>query len=173
MASNRFLKSETASRAAIVRAEWQMPDYDKLRQALHDLEPASRGVLVAQWRRLYRTEPPRYASMNFMRLAIGYLLQERVLGGLPASMRRELLAIAKGRQSVPTTGQIRIKPGTKLLREWGGKMYEVLVTDQGFVWDGKTYRSLSAVASAITGAKWSGQRFFGLRRPRGGRDEPT
>ena len=150
-----------------------MPDYDKLRQALRDLEPSSRGVLVAQWRRLYRTEPPRYASINFMRQAIGYVLQERALGGLPTSTRRELLAIAKGTQSVPTRGQIRIKPGTKLLREWGGKTYEVLVTDKGFVRDGKTYCSLSAVASAITGAKWSGHRFFGLRRPRGGRGKPT
>ncbi len=149
-----------------------MPDHDKLRQALRELEPASRGDLVAQWRRLYRTEPPRYASINFMRHAIGYVLQERALGGLPDSMRRELLALAKGTRSVPTQGQVRIKPGTKLLREWGGKTYEVLATDKGFVWDGKTYRSLSGIAFAITGAKWSGQRFFGLKQ-RGGRDEPA
>ena len=149
-----------------------MPDHDKLQAALRDLESASRADLVAQWRRLYRTEPPRYASMNFMRQAIGYVLQERALGGLPASVRRELLALARRTHPVPSTGQIRIKPGTKMLREWGGTTYEVVVTDNGFVWDGKTYRSLSAVALAITGAKWSGQRFFGLK-PRRGRDEPV
>ena len=58
--------------------------------------------------------------------------------------------------------RVKIKPGTRLLREWRGSTHEVLVTDQGFVWDGATYRSLSAIAFAITGTKWNGNRFFGL-----------
>ena len=141
---------------------------DKVGQALRELEKASRGTLVAQWRRHYRSEPPRYASVEFMRQAIAYAIQERELGGLPASAQRELLAVAKGTQSAGTSSKIKIKPGTKLLREWDGNTHEVLVTDKGFVWNGTTYGSLSAVAMAITGAKWSGQRFFGLLKKRGG-----
>jgi hypothetical protein len=60
------------------------------------------------------------------------------------------------------TGQIRIKPGARLLREWHGTTHDVIVTDKGFVWEGRTYKSLSAVAEAVSGAKWSGSRFFGL-----------
>jgi hypothetical protein len=96
---------------------------------------------------------------------------ERELGGLPAAAQRELLSIAKGTQSAATSSKIKIKPGTKLLREWDGNTHEVLVTDKGFVWKGTTYGSLSAVAFAITGAKWSGQRFFGLLKVRGGQDD--
>jgi hypothetical protein len=143
---------------------------DKVEQALRELDKASRGTLVAQWRRHYRSEPPRYASVEFMRQAIAYAIQERELGGLPAAAQRELLAIAKGTQSAGTSSKIKIKPGTKLLREWDGNTHEVLVTDKGFVWNGTTYGSLSAVAMAITGAKWSGQRFFGLLKRRGGLD---
>ena len=144
---------------------------DKVGQALRGLEEASRGTLVAQWRRHYRSEPPRYASVEFMRQAIAYAIQERELGGLPASAQRELLAIAKGTQPAGTSSKIKIKPGTKLLREWDGNTHEVLVTDKGFVWNGTTYGSLSAVAMAITGAKWSGQRFFGLLKKRGGQGD--
>lgn len=144
---------------------------DKVGQALRELDKASRGTLVAQWRRHYRSEPPRYASVEFMRQAIAYAIQERELGGLPAAAQRELLAIAKGTQSAGTSSKMKIKPGTKLLREWDGNTHEVLVTDKGFVWNGTTYGSLSSVAMAITGAKWSGQRFFGLLKKRGGQSD--
>ena len=143
---------------------------DNVERSLRELGDASRGTLVAQWRRLYRSEPPRYASIEFMRQAVAFAIQEREFGGLPASAQRELLAIAKGTQAAGTTSKIKIKPGTKLLREWNGATHEVLVADQGYVWEGTTYRSLSAVASSITGAKWSGKRFFGLVKRRGGRD---
>jgi hypothetical protein len=144
---------------------------DKVGLTLRELEEASRGTLVAQWRRHYRSEPPRYASVEFMRQAIAHAIQEREFGGLPASAQRELLAIAKGTQSAGTSSKIKIKPGTKLLREWDGNTHEVLVTDKGFVWNGTTYGSLSSVAMAITGAKWSGQRFFGLLKTRGDQHE--
>ena len=144
---------------------------DKVGQALRELEQASRGTMVAQWRRHYRSEPPHYSSVDFMRQAIAYAIQQRELGSLPASVQRELIAIAKGAQSTVISAKIKIKPGTKLLREWDGNTHEVLVTDNGFVWNGTTYGSLSAVAMAITGAKWSGRRFFGLLKARGGQDD--
>ena len=79
-----------------------------------------------------------------------------------------MLAIAKGEPVSAQASRIKIKPGARLLREWHGTTHEVIVTDQGFVWDGATYRSLSAIAFAITGAKWNGYRFFGLVKGRRG-----
>ncbi len=130
-----------------------------LNQALRALEAATREDLLKEWRRLYKSEPPRYASRDFLVRAISYALQERELGCLPAFARRALLAIATGN---PASVRVKVKSGTRLLREWHGTTHEVLVTEQGFVWEGATYRSLSAIAVAITGAKWNGPRFFGL-----------
>ena len=140
----------------------------ELSQALRALEAASREELIRQWRRFYRSEPLRYASRDLLVRAIAYAMQEQEFGGLPASARRELLAISKGEPASAQASRIKIKPGARLLREWHGTTHEVLVTDQGFVWDGATYRSLSAIAFAITGAKWNGHRFFGLVKGRGG-----
>ena len=139
-----------------------MTSQGKLNQALRDLEIATRENLLREWRRLYKSEPPRYGSRDLLVRAISYALQERELGGLPASVRRALLAMATGNPASLRTPRLKIKPGTRLLREWRGTTHEVLVIDQGFVWQGATYGSLSAVAVAITGAKWNGPRFFGL-----------
>ncbi len=140
----------------------------ELSQALRALEAASREELIRRWRRFYRSEPLRYASSEFLVRAISYAMQEQEFGGLRTPARRELLAIAKGEPVSAQASRVKIKPGTRLLREWHGSTHEVIVTDEGFVWDGATYRSLSAIALAITGAKWNGYRFFGLVRGRGG-----
>ena len=140
----------------------------ELSQALRALEAASREELIRRWRRFYRSEPLRYASSEFLVRAISYAMQEQEFGGLRTPARRELLAIAKGEPVSAQASRVKIKPGTRLLREWHGSTHEVIVTDEGFVWDGATYRSLSAIALAITGAKWNGYRFFGLARGRGG-----
>ncbi len=139
-----------------------MTSQGKLNQALSALEAATRQDLIREWRRLYKSAPPRYGSRDFLVRAVSYTLQEREFGGLPASVRRALLAIATGNSASLQPPRLKIKPGTRLLREWRGTTHEVLVTDQGFVWEGATYRSLSAIAVAITGAKWNGPRFFGL-----------
>jgi hypothetical protein len=140
----------------------------KLGKPLRALNGASRQHLTREWRRFYKSNPPRYASSGFLIRAISYALQERELGGLPASARRALLAIARGAPMSAQVLRTKMKPGTRLLREWHGTTHEVIVTDQGFVWDGATYRSLSAIALAVTGAKWNGPRFFGLTGGRGG-----
>jgi hypothetical protein len=139
----------------------------QLDQALSALAAATREDLLREWRRLYKSEPPRYGSRDFLVRAISYALQERELGGLPASLRRALRAIATGNPVTLQAPRLKIKPGTRLLREWHGTTHEVIVTEQGFVWEGATYGSLSATAVAITGAKWNGPRFFGLTN-RGG-----
>ncbi len=134
----------------------------QLNQALRALEAATRENLLREWRRLYKSEPPRYGSRDFLVRAISYALQERELGGLPARVRRALRAIASDKPASVQPPRLKIKPGTRLLREWHGTTHEVLVIEQGFVWEGATYRSLSAIAVAISGAKWNGPRFFGL-----------
>lgn len=139
-----------------------MTKLPQLGQALSAVEAATREDLLREWRRLYKSAPPRHGSRDLLVRAISYALQERELGGLPASVRRALLAIAKGNPASVQAPRSRIKPGSRLLREWHGTTHEVLVIDQGFVWPGATYRSISAIAVAITGAKWNGPRFFGL-----------
>jgi Protein of unknown function (DUF2924) len=137
----------------------------KLAAELQRLDSADRKDLDAQWRRLLKCPPPRHASPRFLALAIAYKLQAQTARGLPPAAQRELKSIARGDSIAARPPQARIKPGCRLLREWHGTTHDVLATDTGFVWRGKTYRSLSAVACAITGAKWSGHRFFGLIKP--------
>ncbi len=132
------------------------------------LEQQGVAELRAEWRRLFRTEPPQLSRDLILR-AVAHRLQERVHGGLaPATLRRltnlgrELRAEG---QVTPDLGP-QIRPGARLVREWRGRTHTVEVTDRGFEYAGVTFPSLSPIAEAITGAHWSGPRFFGLvRRP--------
>lgn len=90
---------------------------DRLQRELAELAGASRDLLIKRWRRLMKCEPPRYASIEFLRRAAAYAVQERALGGLSSSAKRQLTAIARGEKPTRATGQIRIKPGARLLRE--------------------------------------------------------
>ena len=135
--------------------------FDEL-AALATMSPAQ---LRAEWRRVYRTPPPRLTPDLLLR-GVGLRLQERARGGLPTAIDRELDRMAKrllrGDQLKPGR-ENRLKPGTRLLRHWNGKTHSVLVTNDGFVMDERRFTSLSHVAKAITGAHWSGPRFFGVR----------
>ena len=101
--------------------------------------------------------------------AVAHRIQELALGGLRPEPRRQLLRIA---QQLKQTGEATIrarpelKPGTRLMREWHGRTYDVLVLDDSFSWQGTSYRSLSALARKITGTAWSGPLFFGLNPKR-------
>jgi len=139
---------------------------DRLERELAEIAIASRNQLIERWRWLMKREPPRYASVEFLRFVAAYAVQERALGGLSLTVKRQLVVIARGEKPTQATGQIRVKPGCRLLREWHGTTHEVIVTDMGFVWEGRTYKSLSSVAQAISGAKWNGPRFFGLVKER-------
>ena len=127
---------------------------------------ASLDELRREWRRLYRSEPPRISRDLLMR-GIGYRLQEIQHGGLGKSTRRKLKTLAK---MFRTTGRVApdpglsLKPGARLVREWHGRTHTVTVTEDGFEYAGMSYPSLTKVARKITGAHWSGPRFFGLVR---------
>jgi len=124
---------------------------------------------IDQWRRTIGGQPLKYVSVQFMRRALAYEAQVKVHGGHSAAVRKALKAALKqGQKPAGKAGsrkpplQSVLRPGTHLVREWNGRTYQVEVLDGGFQLDGKRYRSLSAIAKKITGAHWSGPRFFGL-----------
>lgn len=121
--------------------------------------------LKERWSDLYGSACPPGMSRNILVRAIAYRIQERALGGLDPSTRRRLdraaADLAAGRTPAPLAP--KIKPGTRLLREWRGRIHEVIVLEKGVEYRGKSWPSLSAVAREITGARWSGPRFFGLK----------
>ena len=130
--------------------------------------PPDRAALVSQWEVAFGLPPPPYLSVPFMQKAIRYALQCKALGGLPAAMRRALKQISQG-DDIAAATPAKLSAGAHLVREWNGRTYQVHVTDDGFEFDGKQYASLSAIAKHITGATWSGPRFFGLNSKAGAR----
>jgi hypothetical protein len=122
--------------------------------------------LRALWRAKFNSEPPEAFGPDLLRRSIAHKLQEDAYGGLDRATARllnELMA-----QSAKTNGRIvvprRIKAGAVLVREWKGKSHRITVTEGGFAFEGKPYESLSEIARMITGTRWNGPRFFGLRR---------
>ncbi len=143
------------------------PASEDLSGKLAALDHRDAASLRAEWRRLYRSHPPQHIRRDLLILAIAWKLQERTYGGLTAAQKRKLAGLA---EELRTNGDlsggpaIRVKPGSRLIREWRGKTHTVLVLEDGFEWNGGRCRSLSAIACEITGTRWSGPRFFGLQR---------
>jgi Protein of unknown function (DUF2924) len=145
-------RQNDASKAALLR----LPQLD-----IRELREA--------WCRLYKADASPCLSRELLTRAIAYRMQEVALGALRPEPQRQLRQIAlELKQNRETTIHLRpqLKPGTRLMREWQGRTYEVLVLDDGFSWQGADYRSLSAIARKITGTAWSGPLFFGLRSNR-------
>ena len=138
---------------------------DRLENDLAALADLARAELVERWRIHYRTDPPKGISRPLLIRAIAYEMQAKRYGGLKPAIVRRLQMIANGpaggdhtsRKASPT-----LQPGARLIREWNGVSHVVEVIEGGFIWNGDRHRSLSAIARAITGARWSGPRFFGL-----------
>jgi hypothetical protein len=132
--------------------------------ALADLDHV---VLREQWHSQYGSEPPTRMSREMMVQAIAYHLQEQAFGGLSRGTRTKLLAgvLQKKRPPARVRKERHIKLGTRFLREWNGRTYEVIAMADGkFAFQGAAYRSLSEIARKITGTRWSGPAFFGLNR---------
>jgi hypothetical protein len=133
------------------------------------LRKATPAGLKERWRALYCTEPPRRISRDLLVRALAYRIQEKALGGLKPSTRRLLARVAddvSARRPIQIAPEPSLKPGSVLLREWHGTQHQVIVREDGIVFRGKPYKSLSEVAYRITGTKWSGPRFFGLKANR-------
>ena len=118
------------------------------------------------WRKSYRREPPVGLSRDLVIRALANKLQERAYGGPSASMKRRLTTLAgefeKG--GLCLDPGVVLKTGARLVRQWRGHAHTVLVLDDGFEYEGQRYRSLTMIAARITGAHWSGPRFFGVTK---------
>jgi hypothetical protein len=123
--------------------------------------------LRARYRELFRAEPPKAFGPDLLRRSIAHRIQERAYGGLSREHQRLLDQLVRAARTKPN-GRLelprQIKPGSELIRTWGGRVYRIVVQESGFTHEGRTYKSLSEIAFAITGTKWNGPRFFGLRR---------
>ena len=132
---------------------------------LEALESLSHAELRERWNGLYEVPCPPHMSRKFLLRAVAYRIQEHALGGLKTATKRRLGRIAADLATGKPTKRpaLRIKPGTRLLREWNGTVHEVIVLESAVQYQGENWPSLSAVARDITGARWSGPRFFGLQ----------
>jgi DUF2924 family protein len=123
--------------------------------------------LRAVWRGLRCGEPMAPSSRDLLIREIAYKMQERAHGGLAPAIKRRLRGMAtelEANGAGALAPALLLKTGTRLVREWGGRTHTVIVLDDGFEYDGERYRSLTEIARRITGAHWSGPRFFGLRK---------
>lgn len=142
------------------------PGFD-LHQELARLEGLTIFELRGEWRRHLRMAPPMRLSRDLLLRGIAYRLQEKALGGLSKRCLRRLsvapVGPGEGTSRKPNKA-VSLKAGARLVREWHGATHVVLVHPDGFEWEEQRHRSLSVIARAITGAHWSGPRFFGLTR---------
>jgi hypothetical protein len=146
------------------------------REALARLPELTFSELRQQWRALYKSDASPHLSRELLLRAVAYRLQEVAFGGLRPERQRQLRQIARQFNQTGEIGRrarLELKSGTRLVREWRGRTYEVLVLDDGFSWQGTHYPSLSAVARKITGTPWSGPVFFGLKQNRPATQSPS
>lgn len=138
---------------------------DTLANALEALTGLSRNDLVKRWVQAHGRPPPKGMSRRLIERAVAYQAQVEAFGGMRTELVRKLKRHLDHHDcsKTPTLpGPKRLATGTQLIREWNGRTHVVEVTATEMIWNGQSYRSLSAVAKAITGVKWSGPRFFGL-----------
>ncbi|GKY89831.1 DUF2924 domain-containing protein [Sinisalibacter aestuarii] len=131
-----------------------------MKLSVDQIETMDRAALIAAWDHIFKTPVPKSLSQAFLRRFLAFEVHARRYGALPKGFVADLerRAGSVGGPSSPI-----LNTGGRLLREWNGVTHVVEVTETGYLWDKETYPSLSAVARAITGAHWSGPRFFGLK----------
>jgi hypothetical protein len=139
---------------------------EKLAQELKDLETQGDDELKDRWRSLYGTQPPKNIHRSLLIAAVAHRMQENALGALKSSVRRHLMQAANNPATPrlsPHFPSLRPRAGTVLVRDWGGATHQAKVLEDGILFRSKRYKSLSEVARVITGTRWSGPLFFGLK----------
>jgi len=124
-------------------------------------------ALRSVWQQLFQSPPPKSARREFLVRILAHAAQERAHRALSKSCAKTLREFEPGKRltdSLPAPPQTALRPGARLIRQWGGTPHEVMVTDRGYAYRGSTYASLSEIARHITGARWSGPRFFGINK---------
>jgi hypothetical protein len=149
----------------------EVPDISCVEVEIARLRGLDVKALRLRWRRSFGREPPASLPRHPLFAMLAYRLQAEAMGDLDAETVRFLkqVNLAPSKQAaVPLTQAFErrtrdLSPGTVLTREWSGQHHRVMVLDRGFAWEGRTYSSLSEIAKVMTGTKWNGPRFFGLR----------
>jgi hypothetical protein len=146
---------------------WRERDEAALEAEIARLPDLGHDELRKRWKLLFGHAAPQSLRRKFMARAVAYQMQIAAYGGLSAATKRRLreiaVAISNGDRAGGFSG-VQIKPGTQLIRQWQNTTHTVMVLDEGFALDGRTYKSLSAIAKAITGTNWNGYAFFGIKR---------
>ena len=137
---------------------------DSLANRLMGLETSSTAELRDRWERAFNRTVPKRASRDLLQRTLAYHIQVQAEGGLSKATRKRLARLADPKGNAGRPASPRLKPGSRLIREWRGEVHRVTVLEKGFDWRGDRYASLSQIARAITGARWSGPLFFGLRK---------
>ena len=141
-----------------------MPDI--LATQLDSLPKMSKDALPALWRQLFQTAPPDQLRRQLMVRILAYKLQEQAFWGLSSGARQRLRQMARALDKDPgaeISAAPAFKPGTRLIRQWQNQTHVVTITEKGYEYQGSRYKSLSEVARLITGTRWSGPLFFGLK----------
>ena len=169
-----------ARASSAARSQSQPPEHERIEATLHHgrhldvdiqgLDRLSRSELRLLWTQELGDQPPATLGRDILSLGIAYARQERRQGGLTKPVLRELDRLLEqvlrcdraDSSAAPSTPSLP-RTGTVLVREWQGTTHHVTIVNDGFLWNGSTYRSLTGIARAITGTKWNGPRFFGMR----------
>jgi hypothetical protein len=155
-----------------------LPDREKIDDEIARLRDLDVKALRAQWHNVLGRLPPPHLPRHLLLRIVAYRLQADRLGDLDPQNKRELDGAGspeKAQQNAAALAerQTELKAGTILGREWNGRMHRVSVLADGLAYDGKTYSSLSKIAFAITGTRWNGPKFFGLRDRSAGRSSAS
>ncbi|HEX5235757.1 MAG TPA: DUF2924 domain-containing protein [Silvibacterium sp.] len=143
---------------------------DTLAEEIAELPRLNRAQLRAKWRSVLKKEPPAHLRKQLLIPLLAYKMQEQAYGGLGPEIKRRLRELAASFESASSQAgarhdsRRRIKPGTRLIRQWQDKTHHVTVGEDGFEYNGHKYSSLSKIARLITGTRWSGPLFFGIKR---------
>jgi hypothetical protein len=140
---------------------------EQLTEAIAALQSLTSDDLRQRWEANFKAAPPSRASREFLERSLLYRIQEQAFGGLPPRVKKRLQRLQRELQKDPGFAPAptpTFKPGTRLIRQWKGKVHEVEILESGFAWGGQHYSSLSRIARTITGTRWSGPVFFGLKK---------
>lgn len=142
-----------------------------MNKTIEELQYLSREELIKLWKDLFKKNSPQHARKEFLIKHISWEMQAKQLGGYSAQTQKKLDKLYSGStynnvKILKESASFEIKAGTKLIREYKGERHEVIALDKGFEYEysGKTYKSLSAIANEITGTRWNGKVFFGLKK---------
>jgi hypothetical protein len=162
---------QAAKQPAKTTPEASLPLDASVLSIVAGLEGHDLNGLRRQWRAYLGGEPPLHLPRWLLMRVLAYRLQADAFGGLDKSIRRMLrfnreqdAAVPFDRRAPQTRDGVGLKPGALLVREWDGKLERVVILEEGFAWNGQSFRSLSQIAKAMTGTNWNGHRFFGLRQ---------